>query len=320
MRWQIRKDTAYDWSGRIAVATVLAVAMLVASCGKDEVEVSDGGTDPRVRSTVSTASTPPITVSPATYTEEVTPAPVITGPVSYAQAETAFREKRYGDATLLFSRYLDDKPENPWGYYMLGLAAWKAGGLDSAEVAFRRALELDPLHRKSVHNLSRVLLDDGRPGEAEELLRTLLESDSTVGETWRLVGRACEEQGDRVRAIDAYRQALILDERDAWSANNLGVMHIREGQFEEALSALAYAVNEKSEVAVFQNNLGMALEHTGHLPLAVEAYRKAVEVDPGYAKAKANLERVEPLAGEDPVPVDLKFLAEGFLVDLRGVQ
>ena len=317
MRWQIRKETAYDWSGRIAVAAVLALAMLVAGCGKDDIEVSDRGTDPRVRSTVSTTPTPPVTVSPATYTEAVTPEPVITGPVSYERAETAFREKRYGDATLLFSRYLDDKPENPWGYYMLGLSAWKAGGLDSAEGAFRKALELDPMHRKSVHNLSRVLLDDGRPAEAEELLRTLLESDSTVGETWRLIGRACQEQGDLVRAIDAYRQALILDEQDVWAANNLGLVHLREGRFEEALPPLAHAVTVKPGVAVFQNNLGMALERTGHLPLAVEAYRKAVEADPGYSKAKVNLGRVEPLAGEDPVPVDLALLAEGFLVELR---
>ena len=322
MRWQIRKETAYDWSGRIAVAATLMLGILVAGCGKDDVKVSDRGADPRVQSTVPTTSTPPVTVTPASFTtdEPATTEPVITGPVSYEQAETAFREKRYSQASQLFTRYLEDKPENPWGHYMLGLSSWKAGELDSAETAFRKALELDPNHRKSVHNLTRVLLDDERPGEAEELLRTLLESDSTVGETWRLIGRACEEQGDPVRAIEAYRQALILDERDAWSANNLGLIYIKEGQFEEALPPLAYAVSVKSDVAVFQNNLGMALELTGHLGQAVEAYRKAVEIDPGYTKAKVNLERVEPLVVEGSVRVDLGVLAEGFLVDLRGVR
>ena len=60
-------------------------------------------------------------------------------PVSLSEAETAYRDKRYSDATKLFSTYADQHPNNPWGHYMLGLSAWKSGELDLAESAFVRS-------------------------------------------------------------------------------------------------------------------------------------------------------------------------------------
>jgi Flp pilus assembly protein TadD len=48
-------------------------------------------------------------------------------------------------------------------------------------------------------------------------------------------------------------------------------------------------------VAVFHDNLGMALEHTGDIKGAAAEYRKALIVDSGYEKAKENLTRVEGL-------------------------
>src|SRR6266568_3439140 len=65
----------------------------------------------------------------------------VTGPVSFTDGQTAFTEKRYGDAERLFTAYTSDKPDNVWGYYMLGLSAWKAGDRDAAVNAFTLALE-----------------------------------------------------------------------------------------------------------------------------------------------------------------------------------
>jgi Flp pilus assembly protein TadD len=49
---------------------------------------------------------------------------------------------------------------------------------------------------------------------------------------------------------------------------------------------------------VFHNNLGMALEHTGRFKAATAAYKAAVAADPGYDKARRNLERVEAVHGD----------------------
>src|SRR5256885_4046035 len=149
------------------------------------------------------------------------PASVVTGPVSFDEAQTAFTEKRYADAVRLFTTYTSDKPDNVWGYYMLGLSAWKAGDRDAAVNAFNLALEKDASHVKSHINLSRVLIEQGRAQDALPHIEAALAVDSTSGESVRLLGRVKRELGDSAGAIAAYKRAIVLDERDVWSMNNL---------------------------------------------------------------------------------------------------
>ena len=100
-----------------------------------------------------------------------------------------------------------------------------------------------------------------------------------------------------------------------------GVILIQQGKNEEALGPLARAVQLDSTVALFQNNLGIALEHTGRFMLATQAYKAAMTIDAGYTKAKLSLARVEGRV-EDPamIPVELATLAQTFDREIRGVQ
>jgi Flp pilus assembly protein TadD len=246
---------------------------------------------------------------------------VVVPKVSLSDAELAYKDKRYSEATKLFSTYADQNPSNPWGHYMLGLSAWKSGDLDLAETAFGHSLELDPKHVKALHNLARVNLDQGRARDARDRLIEALEIDSSSGETYRLMGRVRAAMNQPNEAIAAYRVALAKDPTDAWSMNNMGLLMIQQGKNEEALGPLARAVQLDSTVAVFQNNLGIALEHTGRFALATQAYKAAVAVDGDYTKAKLSLARVEGRV-EDPaiVPVELATLAQTFDREIRGVQ
>lgn len=308
-------------AGRTAWIAMLAwLAVALAACGGEETQ----GT--RVAAEVDRpASTAPDSPPPAesTYTSETEDVealePVEPREVTYEEAETAFTERRYGEAVELFGSYTERKPENPWGHYMLGLSAWKSGELDRAERALERALELDPDHVKSLLNLGRVLLDGSRPAEALERIEEALELDAGSVAGLRLRGRAYHELDRPDDAIDAYRQAILKDGEDVWSMNNMGLILIEQGRYEEALLPLARAVEVRDDVAVFQNNLGMALEHTGHFRAAEDAYRQAVASEPTYGKAQENLARVEVVKEDAGVePVDLGELARSFEDDVEG--
>jgi Flp pilus assembly protein TadD len=233
--------------------------------------------------------------------------------VTYSEAEVAYREGRYDEAFELFAAYTASKSENPWGHYMLGLSAWKAGLTEEAEAAFERALSLDPLHVKSMVNLSRVLLDLGEPGQADEVIARALELDPGSNAVLRVRGRVKHELGDFDAAVNSYRRAILLDGRDAWSMNNMGLVLIQDGRYEEALGPLARAVELLQDVAVFQNNLGVALERSGYVAASAEAFRSALALDGSYQKAAASLERVEGLLeSSDLGAVDLTAFARGF--------
>jgi Flp pilus assembly protein TadD len=224
---------------------------------------------------------------------------VISGPVTFEMADSAYRDRRYDDATTLFKTYSENRPSNPWGFYMLGLSAWKSGARAQAESAFVQALSLDSTHVKSHLNLSRVLLEEGQPDSALTHIEAAIALDSVSSEPLRLRGRAFEALDKTDDAIVAYQHAIVKDSGDVWAMNNIGALYVRLGRFEDAIGPLARAVELNDKVATFYNNLGMALEHTGRIADAITQYRAALAIEGTYSKAVSNLQRVQQVK-QDP--------------------
>src|SRR3989449_367761 len=157
------------------------------------------------------------TVSPETSSVSTPTGPASAGTVSFDGAQTAYTVKRYDEAVRLFTSYTSEHPDKIWGFFMLGLSAWKTGDRDAAGRAFTQALEKDSTHVKSRLNLSRVLMEQGKAQEALPYVEGVVTIDSTSNEAYRLLGRVKRELGDSSGAIEAYKKAIVLDERDAWS-------------------------------------------------------------------------------------------------------
>lgn len=311
-------DRAKERLGNVVVGAVLLATLVLWGCdvpGYESKTASERG-EPQVELTPTSYVTPAPT--PEIPAPEELAAP--DGPVTYEEAADAFRDERYAEATKLFDSYVERKPENPWGHYMLGLSAWKARDFERAERAFDAALERDPTHLKSLVNLSRVLLETERPDIALLELETALKLDSTSAEVWRLIGVARSDLNRSDEAIEAYRRAIRLDDRDSWSMNNLGLQYIRLARFTDALPPLARAVTLAPTVAVFQNNLGIALERSGYIGSAADAYRAALEADETHEKARANLARVEERGKDLDIKADLESLAQLFVEEIRRWQ
>jgi len=280
--------------------TVLAATLVAAGCSK-----KDETYQPRTAE-----SQPTVRVTPASITDVPhSTQPVVPGPVTFADGETAYNAGKYADATKIFEQYTAQKPENAWGHFMLGLSAWKSGDLQKAETALEDSLRIDPEHLKSLVNLSRVLLDQRRFDDALVRLTEAGKIDPNSADVQRLLGRTYSGQGKTDDAISAYRAAIMLDNGDAWSMNNLGLLLLEQGRTDDALPFLARAVQLKKDVAMFQNNLGMALEHTGRYTAAATAYHNALAADPKYAKAEKNLTRVEAVKSPSEEPFDLEAVA-----------
>jgi tetratricopeptide (TPR) repeat protein len=293
----------------LSLFAVAVLAPFAAGCGGKEQTTTP-------TTTISSgAVTPPATSSsqPESSTVGSAVGAETSANVSYSDAETAFRRGRYTEATDLFTGYSEHNPDNAWGFYMLGLSAWKSGDHERALQAFDRALRLDPSHRKSLLNSARVLLETAEPKEALERVKQALAIEPLSNDGLRLLGRAHYELGDVPEAIDAYQRAIAIDDTDTWAMNNLGFIYIQQGRSEEALPPLARAVEIRGNVPVFQNNLGTALERTGHLAAARQAFEAALQADSTYTKASVALERVKTREeGSDSAAVDLAALSSEF--------
>lgn len=220
------------------------------------------------------------------------PPPVVQRTVTYGEAESEYRSGRFVEAADLFSAYVAGRPQDAHGHYMLGLSSWRAGDLESAGEALTRAVELDGTNVRVRTNLARVLLAQRRPEEAVPHLEEALVSDPGSHEAWRVLGNARSQLGQVADAIDAYQEALALNSDDAWTMNNYGLLLIQQSRFEEAVPPLARAVEIMPGSALFQNNLGVALERIGELELAAQAYEAAITADESHDRARASLARV----------------------------
>ena len=290
----------------IPALAALGLAVFI-SCGeKDE-----------THDTAVVAMTSPTVVTDTGPTEGITESgrlvPTTVSNVSYSEAESAFGARRYGEAKDMFVVYTQRRPNNPWGHYMLGLSAWKSGDLTLAHSALERSIELDSRNVKALLNLGRVLLEEDRASDALVRVTAAIELDPSSPEAHRMMGRVRSALRQSDEAIASYQKALALDSSDVWSMNNMALLLIQQERYQEALPPLARAVQLRPASPVFQNNFGMALEHTGHFASAREAYRAALVADGTYSKAYLSLARTEGIVDDAKVtPVATGTLAAAF--------
>jgi tetratricopeptide (TPR) repeat protein len=168
----------------------------------------------------------------------------------------------------------------------------KPGNLMSAN-----ALSVDQALRKA-KSLSRK----GKPGDAQELLRAVLErfpGNRRVIEAMQSGRPLTQEEANAALAL--YRQGRIDEALAATSAlaaqnpnvpmlhNLLGAIRSALGQFEAAAADFSRALALKPDLADVHNNLGDALIRLGRHKDAAASFRAALKLKPDYAEALNNL-------------------------------
>src|SRR5262249_42906417 len=80
------------------------------------------------------------------------------------------------------------------------------------EARLGKCLALAPAHGPGRHRLGQIHLRRGRLVEARQELERALQSVPRWADVHRALGEACEKAGDLVRAEQAYRDALAINQ------------------------------------------------------------------------------------------------------------
>ena len=184
---------------------------------------------------------------------------------------------------------LAETSDDPTLWLRLGATQHALGKLESANRAFRRAMELGPDSPQPYCALATVLWALGRPSEAEAVLRRAPD-DAQVHFN---LGVLLEQRGQAVDAREQYERALRLDPQHAGARLNLGASRLDGGDPEGALRELD-AVISAAPSADAHANRSRALLALFRDKEALEAAQAALALDPGHKRAL--LERVAALA------------------------
>jgi Flp pilus assembly protein TadD len=183
----------------------------------------------------------------------------------------------------------EEKSQSP---YEQGVEAMRQGAYQDAAVYLEEALEQHPDHAGVMTNLARVLIELDDVERASDLADRAIELDPAHADAYMIRGRVLHLRGEAEEATAAYMQCIEVGGPNPFALNNLGLIYIQQEQFEEAIPVLREAIEQRDDIAYFHNNLGVAYEKTGDYEAAFHAYQRAVDIDPGYDRAAANLDRI----------------------------
>jgi Flp pilus assembly protein TadD len=125
--------------------------------------------------------------------------------------------------------------------------------------------------------------------KAEEKYLQVLQQDSKNVPTLANLAAIQLDQGHLETAEINIKQALSLAPDDPYSLFVLGRLRFLQKKYDEAVDALSRAAKLDPQDAQTQNFLGLALSEKGLRGPAETAFRKAIQLDSGYASAHANL-------------------------------
>jgi tetratricopeptide (TPR) repeat protein len=156
-------------------------------------------------------------------------------------------------------------------YFDYGVAAEQAGLYDKAADLFKKSIALDPANSAETFNY--------------------------LGYMWAEQNMHLDEAGEMIK------RALQLDPNNGAFLDSLGWVEFRQGRFEQALSDLLRAADNmpKDDPVVFEH-IGDTYSKLNRIPQALEAWQKAMLLDPKNKKVAEKIESAKTKLSQSSSP------------------
>jgi tetratricopeptide (TPR) repeat protein len=234
----------------------------------------------------------------------------------------------YANAELELELGAAKAPDDFEARYQLGFVLAKLGKPDQALPQLRKAVALNPGDKSAQFQLAAVLralgqteeadkiveqfrkttdvefrnsqltsdgikandlLEAGKPEEAAQVYRHMLEEKPDSAWTAYNLALALEAMHDTKGAGDALKKAIAIDPKLAKIRAELGQLELAEGDMESAQQWLQSALDLEPQLVDARGNLAMIDARKGDLPTAEKLLRQALEDDPQYKEGHLNL-------------------------------
>jgi len=210
-----------------------------------------------------------------------------------ACAAISFQRGRfYRDEMAFYRQWVKSNPMSSQAHVCLGHAYFRQDQWDKAVAEYNEALRIDPNDRLALTHLGVALGKRGRHEEAFGLLRRVLRLDPDHIEAHISLGRLLMDSGDLSEAVVHLRSAASLRPRSASIHYQLGRAFNGLGRLDEAQVQFEQTLQLRPDDPDALNDLGIVLATKGapnDLIRAANCFRRAIEIDSGFADAHYNL-------------------------------
>ncbi|HPT38724.1 MAG TPA: tetratricopeptide repeat protein [Candidatus Omnitrophota bacterium] len=151
---------------------------------------------------------------------------------------------------------------------------------EQAAKTLDRIIKLNPQEDNAYVRLGRLLRDQGKFPEAEDLFKKAMELNPNNDDACFELGRLLRDQHKFPQAEDLFKKTLEINPRNDNAYSELGWNYMYQGKLPqaEALLKQALELNPQNNYVYFK--LGWLYVNQGKLPQAEALFKKAVEIDP----------------------------------------
>lgn len=200
------------------------------------------------------------------------------------------------EAADLLGEILAERKDFDLAYTYKATILKEQGRWKEAMECLRLGRQENPSSYRILTTFGIFLTEVGQYDAAIEVLeqgRAIVDYDP---ELWNYLGIAHWNKGDFPAAADAYARALALDANYPIVINNIGALHFslflrdrREEDFRLAIERFRKAIELDPSYASPHNGLGAALARAGDMEGAIASWEKALSLDPDQPHALYNL-------------------------------
>ena len=206
---------------------------------------------------------------------------------------------RVEEAIEHFTEVLRREPDNLMAHNNMGNALADQGRVNEATGHYYEALRTDPGNLRTLVNLGLVLADQGRCVDAIERFSEALRIDPDFAEAHNGLGVVLIHTGKVDEAISHFREALCINPDFREARDNLKkALDIHARIINDSIKNLQGAIEINPRDPVLHYEMGSIYKKGGMFDKAVEQYRKALDVQPGFIPALQGLALVYSAEGD----------------------
>lgn len=166
----------------------------------------------------------------------------------------------------------------------LGNSYSDIGNMDSALLAFERAVKINPMLSESRANLGNIYLKKDMVNKAIDQYLKALRINPNDAKTHNNLGNAYTQRDSLIQAVDEYERALELDPNFADAHKNLAIVYSRQERYGRAIGQLNKAISLNPKDASGYSQLGDVYSQMNDYEQAIAQYKKALMVDRNSAE------------------------------------
>lgn len=220
------------------------------------------------------------------YTEADDPKKLIELEQAMTSAMAAFREGKVADAIGMYQSVITRRPDMEDAYRKLALAYWRTGRAADAVATLETALKRGITQTEVKIKLGEYLAQSGQTAKAITLLSSFAGDDP---DALIALGNAYQMSGKPADALKTFQHLTTVDPKNGVGYQNIGIVRLQVKDFKGAEADLRKALEVDANLPDAYTALGVIFAQTNRPADAVEAWKRAVTIDPAQFNAMYNL-------------------------------